>query len=168
MQQAELKFKEICSYPILASVGQPVDGVVTQVNDWTQATTMCTSQKWERCIIRARNALQRSLETRYWERLQEWGPIADLLRPQIVSFVGSKVPNSSVPSSYVKTVSDQVAWDILFICLEYGYRDIVPPMFYVPFIDPWYALGHFPCGWEGQEIPENWDRTTLNGRMVIF
>jgi hypothetical protein len=51
-------------------------------------------------------------------------------------------------------VRDAVRSDLMLICLETHYQDIVKPVFHTPYLDIWYAAGHFPCGWDGDEFPE--------------
>ncbi|HEV2329128.1 MAG TPA: hypothetical protein VGY56_10110 [Verrucomicrobiae bacterium] len=65
-------------------------------------------------------------------------------------------------------VRDGISWDLLFICLEVHYQDIVKPIFYLPYLDPWYAAGHYPCGWDGDEFPERWDGVLRGGQLIVF
>jgi hypothetical protein len=116
----------------------------------------------------ARNALQGLVEQRCWSRTNDWNPLADELRPLIVSFVESALPNSAVPQKIAEKIKHKIAWDIMFICLEHEYRDVVNPLFYIPLLDPWYAAGHFPCGWDGAEFPEDWDGVIVGGKVIVF
>ena len=68
----------------------------------------------------------------------------------------------------LKNVRDALSWDIMAICIEHDYVDIVEPFFYVPVVEPWYAAGHFPCGWDGDEFPDNWDGIIRGGQLMVF
>jgi hypothetical protein len=54
------------------------------------------------------------------------------------------------------------------ICIETEYRDLVEPVFAIPYLDTWYATGHYPCGWDGEEFPENWDGVIRDGWLIVF
>ena len=162
------KFDEICRYPFFESVGEPLPRSVRSVKGWPPAIRECTSRKWENCRLMAGNCLWRMVEEKSWERGQAWGPTADVLRPLIVSFVETVAPRMSLAPNQTKRVKDNFAWDIMYICLESFCRDLVPPIFYLPFLDSWYSVGHFPCGWDGSEFPDGWNGTIGSGRVMVF
>ena len=163
------KLESIFRYPFFQSAGEPLPTSVTRLANWPAAAKMCGSRKWEVCQLMARNTLQRFTEQRAWARGQEWNPLADELRPLILSFVDTlilaKVP---VPERALKKVRDAVTWDIMLICFEHEYRDVVEPFFYIPLVDPWYAAGHLPCGWDGDEFPNGWDGVIRGGQLMVF
>lgn len=162
------KLDGIVRYPFFQSVGNPLLPSVTKLDNWQAATKMCRSHKWENCRLMARNALARFVQLKSWERGQEWNPLADELRPMILSFVDTLLPKIPVSEKGRRNVRDALSWDIMAICFECEYRDIVEPIFYIPFLDPWYAAGHFPCGWDGDEFPGNWDGATRLGQLMVF
>jgi hypothetical protein len=47
-----------------------------------------------------------------------------------------------------KAFEHTVQWDILHVCMETEYADVVPSGFYAG-LASWYIRGHFPCGWQG-------------------
>jgi hypothetical protein len=47
-----------------------------------------------------------------------------------------------------KCFLDTVGWDMIAICQELEFADLVPPRFFAERAK-WYLAGHFPCGWEG-------------------
>jgi hypothetical protein len=97
----------------------------------------------------------------YWKHFGE-------LRPIILSFVDGLLPKIPVSEKGRKNVRDALSWDIMLICLEHEYRDVTEPFFYIPLLDPWYAAGHFPCGWDGDEFPDDWDGGTRFGQLMVF
>ena len=115
-----------------------------------------------------------------WERLQEWNPLCKELRPPILSFIDTLLPKIPLKDKNLKDVKNDLSWDILSICLETEYNDIVDPIFYIPYLDPWYVSGRFPCGWDGDEffddfesedrvIPfDDWAKLTVHGKFIVF
>ena len=175
--QIKSKFESILGYPFFQSVGKPLPTSATSLKSWPAAAKMCGSRKWGTCQLMARNALQGKIEARYpedtvshrfWHRFQEWGPLSDELRPLILSFVDGLLTKFPLQDKALKNVRDALSWDIMAICIEHDYVDIVEPFFYVPVVEPWYAAGHFPCGWDGDEFPDNWDGIIRGGQMKVF
>jgi hypothetical protein len=162
------KLEAVLSYPLFQSVGEPLRDSVTPVGTWEFAIKESNSKRWENCRLMARNTLQRFTEERNWSRAHEWNAITDELRPKIVSFVETFVANGPAPREILEKIKSDVSWDVMFICLEHQYRDVVDPFFYVPLLDPWYAAGHFPCGWDGEEFPDRWDGVIRDGRLMVF
>jgi hypothetical protein len=116
----------------------------------------------------ARNRLFRSVQEKSWSRREEWGPLSEHLRPDITSSVDALLLESSIPKDIISKVAPQVSWDIMLICFENEYADLVQPFFYIPLLEPWYASGHFPCGWQGNEFPDRWDGTIGAGKLIVF
>ncbi len=166
--RAEAKLESIVRYPLLESVGGASSALVAAVDSWAAAVETCASRKWKTCRIMARNTLQRSVEERSWERSEDWNPVVRELRPHIRSFVASLLVRVPVGERYRKALGDDLTWDLLGMCLESNYADIVTPVFYVPHLEPWYAAGHFPCGWDGKVFPDRWDGTIRDGRLIVF
>lgn len=164
----QLKLDAIFGYPFFRSCGERLPKEVTAVDGWQVAVKTCNTRKWENCRLMARNALQRFTAQRAWERSEEWNPLADELRPLIDAFVDDLLPKTCVPEQLAGKIRNDVRWDIMLICFEHEYCDVVEPIFYVPYLEPWYAAGHFPCGWDGQEFPAHWDGVIREGRLVVF
>ena len=116
----------------------------------------------------ARNALDRSVTIRCWERAQEWNAIVQEIGPIITASLEESLQNSRIPKEFISRVKNPIRWDILFMCLEEEYRDLVEPIFFIPHLEPWYAAGHFPCGWDGKEFPSGWDGVIKSGRLIVF
>lgn len=167
--KVQQKLDQIFSYPFFESVGKPLPSSVGTVQNWTQASKTCGFLKWRNNTLMASNALQHAIEKQYpkpgiGERMQEWNPLCEDLRPAILAFVDSLLPKIPVKDKGLKNIRDSLSWDIMSICFEIEYNDIVDPIFFVPHSDPWYASGHFPCGWDGDEFAhdfESGDKTIL-------
>jgi hypothetical protein len=167
-RETRAKFDSVLSYPFFQACARPLEGDVVRVGSWPVALKEANSRIWENCRLMARTALFNFVQLRNWERTTEWDPIADEMRPQIVSFVESLLPLSSVPPDLHPKIRHELSWDIMLICFEYHYRDVVEPIFHLPYLDAWYATGHFPCGWDGEEFPEGWDGVIRGGRLMVF
>jgi hypothetical protein len=162
------KLDEIFNYPFFQSVGKPLPSSVTKADSWPAAARSCHSSKWENCRRVARNTLQHFTEKRSWHRSEEWNPLADELRPLILSFVDDLLPPIPVSDNGRKNIRGTLSWDIMAICFEHEYKDVVEPLFHIPIVDPWYAAGHFPCGWDGDEFPDGWDGIIRGGQLMVF
>lgn len=99
--------------------------------------------------------------------MEEWNPLCKELKLMICPFVEGLVSKVPLNDRDRRRVRDAINWDLLFICLEAHYQDIVKPIFYVPFLDPWYLAGHFPCGWDGDEFPAQWDGV-IRGQLIVY
>ena len=166
--EVQAKLDSIFSYPFFQSVGTPLPASVTPLKSWPAAAKMCRSHKWETCQLMARNTLQRSTEKLSWHRSEEWNAIVRELRPSIRAFIDSLLAKFPLQDKALKNVKEALSWDITFICLEHEYRDIVSPIFYIPAVEPWYAAGRFPCGWDGDEFPDAWDGIIRGGQLMVF
>ena len=171
------KLDSILKYPFFSAVGQPLPSTVTRVDTWPRAAKTCGVLKWENCQLQARNALQRRITARFpedtvkhyfWHRLQEWNPLVDELRPLLRSSIDSLLTRVPLKGATGHIVKANVLSDLQRICMETHYQDIVKPVFYIPCLDPWYAAGHFPCGWDGDEFPEQWDGVIHGGQLIVF
>ena len=161
--EVQTKLEAISSYPFFQAVGQELPASVASAASWPLAMRHRNSRKWENCRLMARNALCGLVEQRSWERGEEWNPLVQEIRPVIVSFLDRSLPKSGVPEDFLNKVRDGLRWDILGICLEQEYRDLVAPLFYIPQLEPWYASGHFPCGWEWAGISRGLGRGDSQG-----
>ena len=171
------KLDSILKYPFFSSVEQPLPSTVSRVGTWSQAARTCGFLTWENSTLQARNALQGRIQARYpedrvkhyfWHRMEEWNPLGEELKPILIPFVEGLVSKLSLSDKDRKTVRNNINWDLLFICLESHYQDIVKPVFFIPCLDPWYSAGHFPCGWDGDEFPEQWDGEIRGGQLIVF
>ncbi len=116
----------------------------------------------------ASNTLFDSVQRKNWFRGQEWNPLVEELRPLILAFVDRLLPKVPLPEEDASRVKHVLSWDLMGLCLEEEFRDVVEPFFCIPIQEPWYAAGHFPCGWDGGEFPEHWDGVIRDGRLMVF
>jgi hypothetical protein len=171
--EVKAKLESILKYPFFSSVGQPLPTTVSRVDTWPRAAKTCGFLKWENNRIMARNTLQGGITDQFpkpgmWERMQEWNPLINELDPIIEPFVGDLLQKIPLNDKDRQKVKDEVVGDIKLIFLETHYQDIVKPVFHVPYLDPWYAAGHFPCGWDGDEFPIRWDGVINGGQLIVF
>lgn len=162
------KLETILTYPFFQSVGKPISNSITTVDSWPSAIKFYTSVKWENCRLMARNVLQRLTEQRSWHRSNEWNSLIDEIQPVIELSLDAILPKVDVPPAFIAKIKPQLSRDIKLICLENEYSDIVEPSFFLPLLEPWYAAGHLPCGWDGTEFPEGWDGVIHDGRLIVF
>lgn len=167
------KLDSILRYPFFTSVGQPLPLAFSRVDTWPRAARTCGFLKWANSTLQGRNTLQRGITDQFpkpgmWERLQEWNPLVKELRPHIEPFVETLLSKIPLKSEHLKNVREALRGDLLTTCLETHYQDIVKPIFFIPFLDPLYAAGHFPCGWDGDEFPEQWDGVVRGGQLIVF
>jgi hypothetical protein len=167
------KLDTIFAYPFFQSVGTPLPATVKTVATWRAAVKEATSRKWENCRLQATNVLGELLglrerditdkdeQFRHWQRRQQQNALADELRPLIQSFVDAVHLRTGIDAEVADKIKSDLSWDIMFICIEEEYKDLEEPLFYLPYLDPWYASGHFPCGWHGKEFPERWPEKEL-------
>ncbi len=164
----KLKLDSIFSYPFFRTVGRPLPSHVSHVDNWQAAAKSCSSKKWNACHLMARNTLQRLVEKNGRERIQDWNMVIKEIRPIIHTFVDKLIAGLPVTDKSKFDLKHDLSWDFMFICLEYEYRDVVEPLFFIPVVDPWYAAGHFPCGWDGDEFPDGWDGVVQGGQLIVF
>jgi hypothetical protein len=162
------KLDTIFGYPFFQSVGRPLPATVKAVDTWGAAVKQATSIKWENCRLQGSNVLSELLglrerdmadtdeQFRHWQRREQWNPLADELRPLIRSFVDALHARTGIEAGVAEKIKSDLSWDIMAISLEEEYKDLEQPPFYLTYLDPWYASGHFPCGWDGKQFPERW------------
>ena len=165
----ELKLDELHGYPLLASVGVPLppQGIMV-VPGWDAAVRECRSRKWDNLRIAARNTLQRMIERRDWALGDEWNAIVEEARPVIMSLISKRLVDIGAPSTAHKPLLDSISWDFLGICLENEFAPVVPSVFYIKYLEPWYVQGRFPCGCDGKALPDPWNGSTVSGRLIVF
>ena len=108
------------------------------------------------------------------------GGISDRTLPLEGKTMATYVTLYNFTEQGLKNIKDSVSWDIMGLCLEIEYSDIVNPIFFIPHLDPWYASGHFPCGWDGDEFAhdfesgdetirfDGWRDLSRHGRLIVF
>jgi hypothetical protein len=166
--EVEAKLKAVSKYPFFQSCGHPLPKEVKAVQKQEVAIKECSSLKWQNCRLMASNALFDYVQRKCWERGQEWNPLADELRPLVTSLAEKLVGRAFFPEGFHIKLKNVLSWDIMHICFEEAYSDLRNPFFFIPLLDRWYAAGHLPCGWDGEEFPEHWDGTLRRGSLIVF
>jgi len=128
------------------------------LSSWPEAIGYCSSIEWENLCLEASNQLRERLLKTSKDRFVKWNDIAIELKKTTRPFVRQKIEPIVREQRLPKMFEDTVQWDILGVCMEAEYADVVPPGFYASQAY-WYTKGHFPCGWEG-EFPE--------GKLIIY
>jgi hypothetical protein len=164
----QAKFQAIANYPFFRSVGEALPSTVKCVSSWSQAAKLCHSRKWKNNRLVARNALFDTVQKASWNRGQEWNPLVDDLNPQVTRLIDDLLHKVSVPQHLVDKIKPALLWDIVAICFEEEYRDLRAPAFYIPYLDPWYSNGRFPCGWDGEEFADDWNGVVQGERLIVF
>jgi hypothetical protein len=138
-----------------------VKGDITEpriLSSWQEAVDHCSSTYWESICLEAANQYCESIVRVSKERFRLWNEVVLDVKKTVVPFVSRKLGPllrvNDLPSAFEATVR----WDMIHICMETEYADIVAPGFYACQCH-WYTEGHFPCGWEGR-FPA--------GRLIIY
>ena len=171
--RVQQKLESIFGYPIFESVGMHLPDSVAHVTNWRSVAKECSSKKWGNCQYMARNAVQRGVEKQYpkpgmWEGLQEWNPLSEEATPLINSFIDTLLPRVPLPDESKEKIKHSLQYDFFYILLECELSDVSEPIFFLKHLEPWYAAGHFPCGWDGEEFPEGWDGIIRGGRLMVY
>ena len=104
-----------------------------------------------------------------WERLQEWNPLGKETGPLINSFIDSSLlPKIPLPDDLKVKIKHNLEYDFFYMLLECELSDISEPVFFLKHLEPWYAAGHFPCGWDGKQFPDGWDGVIHQGKLMVF
>lgn len=156
------------SFRWFSDAGQPLSGDQRSVHAWTQAVDSCAGDVWSSVQLQVKNRIARDVRQRNYGRAEEWNGIASELRKTIAILVAKVVEPVAVKWKLKPDFRGAVSWDMLMICMETEYLDLVSPLFFVPRLLPVYAAGHFPCGWEGPKLLENWEGELPKCRLIVY
>jgi hypothetical protein len=129
------------------------------VGSWPEAIEHCRSPEWEDLCLEAKNQYCERIAERSPERWSHWNEIAAEVRAIAIPFVERKIESTVRDNDLPEIFGVQVCADVLMLCMEAEYADIVAPGFFAANAY-WYVNGHFPCGWSGGFPPM--------GRLVIY
>lgn len=144
-------FEAMAQAPLLQHVGEPLPaGIEAQlVSSWQEALAEPRKADWSNVKLEARGDLTSFLAHQHRERDRAWNQITRELRPRAVE-LATPVCEAAVRSEQQrKSLLAAVSWDLLAAGMEYEYADLRPPGFYDRLVSI-YALGRFPCGWQGE------------------
>jgi hypothetical protein len=131
------------------------------------AVEHCMSESWAALQLQAANRLRREARSRNYDRIIKHNQIVDDLKANSVfRKIIDMVPH--VDSKTGNVLRSSCEWDILSICLEVEYGDLVPPLVFVPYLLPVYKAGHFPCGWSGPKLETGWDGSLPEFDLYIY
>jgi hypothetical protein len=129
-------------------VGIKDTNVAIVLSSWHEAIEHCSSLEWENLCLEARNQYCERLVQRSPKLWDKWNDIVVEMKrftePLIERKIETVVRENNLPRVFRATVR----WDILGVCMESEYADVVPPGYYASQAY-WYVKGHFPCGWQG-------------------
>jgi hypothetical protein len=128
------------------------------LSSWDDAVRSCSSPQWEEIRLEAANRFREKLAKIDLNRFRKWNELIKEIKPVVEALVDRKSKGIVEQYALPKAFIDVVRWDVLHLCMECEYADIVPPSFYAG-QSYWYANGHFPCGWDG-ELP--------GGRPIVY
>jgi hypothetical protein len=118
------------------------------LSSWRQAIAFCGSPEWEDLRLEMANQYCERIARHSKERFARWNEIVDGLKKTLVPLVREKIEPVVQQQNPPKAFEDSVRWDIIHLCMEMEYSDVVPPGFYAG-LGSWYIRGHFPCRWRG-------------------
>ena len=142
----------------LINVGKHDSERVQILNTWDEAISACSNPEWEDIRLEAANRFREKLAKANVDRFRQWNEIVKEIKPVVEALVERKTAEIVARHSLPKEFINAVRWDILHLCMECEFADVVPPAFYAG-QSYWYAKGHFPCGWDG-DLP--------NGRPIVY
>jgi hypothetical protein len=129
------------------------------VSSWREAIAHCESPEWVNVQEEIASILRLRVRTYSVDLYDMSNDLIVELKSMTEPLIELKTRDIVISENLPKEFLDSVRWDILGICLDLEYSDILP-------IDPklhwlrWYVGGHFPCGWQGA-FPDG-------GKLIVF
>jgi hypothetical protein len=162
------KLTELDSFAWFTKVGQPFDGNSLLIRGWQEAVESSSSEIWSSVQHQVKNHMADEVARKNYARFEEWNVVAEKIR-KVITVIFNKRIDPVVKQFRLKSdFRDSVTWDMLMICMETEFTDVIPPMFAVPRLLPIYAAGHFPCGWEGPILTTDWNGELGNWRLAVY
>lgn len=156
--QTAATLKQLNEVDWFTHVGERDTNAAVVLASWQQAIEYCGSVEWQSLCLEAANQYCERLSERSPARFDRWNEIVDEMKSSTEPLVHRKIATVMRANNLPKVFEDTAQWDILHLCMEAEYADIVPPGFYASQAY-WYAKGHFPCGWSG-DFPD--------GKLIIY
>ncbi len=160
---------ELESYLWFSNVGNRSEvGDVTFVDSWGAAVASCASRKWEDFQQDIHNYYIRKVGAHIHEGAERWNAVLSEVESRLAvhafPVVEKMASNLELPQVFV----DSVRWDVLGICMEVEFSDITPPFFFAAIVRECYRSGHFPCGWDGPDLPDGWCGNLSLGKLIVY
>lgn len=141
-----------------SSVGRPTESSVLNVPSWHEAMATRATEEWDEALLGGANQIRQGLGVQHNDRYQEWNAIVHEAMPSIQQLIAKKTAPTLSTVSLPPYFNAMVQGDIVHMCVEMAYVNIVPAGFYSGLAE-WYCQGHFPCGWIG---------AYPNGKLIIY
>jgi hypothetical protein len=122
------------------------------LTSWEEAIQHCSSPEWGNVQLEMSNRHREKILAVSPARFCQWNELVDEIKKFTMPLVRRKVAKAVQEHNLPKSFVDTVDWDILGLCMESEYVDVVPPSFFSAG-GYWYVRGHFPCGWVHEEPP---------------
>ena len=149
MHRRTLAFlEELKSAQLFSRVGITDPPAAILLPSWREAIACSSSLEWRNLRLDMANEYRSQLRERSTERFNKWNDTVDNVKKSLVPLVRIKIEPVVREDRLPKEFEGAVQWDILHVCMETEYSDVVPPGFYAG-LASWYIRGHFPCGWQG-------------------
>jgi hypothetical protein len=171
--------------PWFAAVGTAEPVGVSSVRDWAEAETYaCRQLKWLNFRNAISNRVRRLLDD--WAGARGFSDYAadkelsarlDAVELAVKDIIRTRMRQldrhlSRRPAVISSRFTYHVRWDLNFAGFEFVCQEVFPPLFFLPCLLPWYARGHFPCGWDGAMIKSDWTGNSLadlpRGQLRVF
>lgn len=167
-QRTATKLSDLKSFPWFASAGRATGSDYLTASNWTEAVELSAGEVWSSVQLQIKNRIAGDVRKRDYKRSEEWNAIAAELRSEVAVIAATAVTPIEKAFRLKADFRGAVSWDMLMICLETEFSDLMSPMFFVPRLQPVYAAGHFPCGWEGAKLNEDWAGAPPNLQLIIY
>ena len=118
------------------------------LSSWQEAIDHCSLIEWQNTRLEAANQYRERILKVSKERFVSWNEIAREVRKVAIPFASRKIQSVVRENNLPAVFGQAVEWDVIHVCMEAEYTDVVPPGFYSG-LCYWYTVGHFQCGWEG-------------------
>lgn len=128
---------------------------VEYARDWADAERLCSQSIYQNLKIEAANELRLRVLKRDKSRFEKWNEVARTVRPFAKAVVADKTAESFAHGQLKKSTIDTMNWDIIHLCLESEYLDLVEPGFFHAQAF-YYRAGHFRCGVKGEKDKLRW------------
>jgi len=154
--------------PWFQQVGHRVEGDVVRVCSWDQAMATCGTPDWESIQLQVRNRLCNDVNRIDYDRFSEWNQVTLEINKRIDVAVQDQLACVAGSHRLSRRFLESVLWDLTLSAQEAEFSDLLPPIFFVNNVLPWYRIGHFPCGWQGPRLGPGWDGSMPKGRLIVY
>jgi hypothetical protein len=150
--------------PWFAHIGEPaVAKEIRRAVDLRVAKKLCFSRRWDNAITDSGNQLSVFLSKYYRDRYdKKWSEIVHTCIPLLMPIIESAIEHGreklELGAVQVKVLSMTLRRQFIGACHEIEYADMMQDLLCLQLV-PWYELGHWPCGYQGE-----WP----NGMLVVY